>query len=128
MREENAADEARDRFYVEASTRCSVSHMVAGVSEDGSKPANDLSCIAADAELVCAERVQEVVRGRNCSQPEAGKGIVASRELRFHEVVPVGMEQLVSPLPALTLGGGRAGAEAVGYASGGWEVFEWSYS
>ena len=128
MREENVADEACDRFYVEACTCCGVSHMVAGVSEDGSKPANDLSCIAADAELVSAERVQEVVRGRNCSKPEAGKGIVASGELRFHEVVPVGMEQLVSLLPALELGGGRAKAEAGRYAPGGWEVFEWSYS
>ena len=128
MGEEIVADEACDRFYVEACTCCGVSHMVAGVSEDGSKPANDLSCIAADADLVSAERVQEVVRGRNCSKPEAGKGIVASGELRFHEVVPVGMEQLVSLLPALELGGGRAKAEAGRYAPGGWEVFEWSYS
>ncbi len=51
MREEIVADEACDRLYVEACTRCGVSHMVAGVSEDGSKPANDLSYISAQSDL-----------------------------------------------------------------------------
>ena len=79
--------------------------MEAGVAEGWSGSSEYVVGLPPDAKLAGAEGVPEVAHGGDRAMSEAGEGAGADGRLRFHEVVPAGVEQLVPVLSGFAIGG-----------------------